>query len=527
MSTNLPVILDSRGNPIQRMAGFDGDAQYDAASFKGELKNWAPFAGSADSDLNGELDDIISRSRDADRNQPVAKATISTMSQQVVGDGLRVIPTPNYRALGKDKAWADDWAQTVQAEARAYFDSTDCDLAGIEDFSSMTSLVFQSALMNGGVLALPAWRRTMAAHRMTDYHTAFRLVEIDRLSNPNGMMDTEFMRGGVEFDGDGEPTHYHVLRHHPGDVVMGFTREWETVPAWTDWGRQRVVHVFTRDRIDQHRGVPILSTVLPDLKVADDYKSAELHAAVANALVALVAESPMGPEFIKDLFGDGETYLGMRAKHSPKFRSGVMASLFPGDKLSGFTPARPNANYGGFMESVLRPVAAASGMPLELVMRNFSALSYSGMRGMMLEVKRAASTMRSWLVRRWCNPSYQLWFEESVDKGRIPDCTAEDLYENWSAWTGSRWLGTGSGWVDPTKEADAIGSRLGLRVSSLQEECADQGKDWREVADQQATERQYYQSRGMTYPGDAPPPRSVATPPTDEPRRKQEAVDAV
>ena len=498
-----PAILDARGQPMQRVAGFGGDSQHDAASFKGELRNWVPFAGSADTDIIPELGDIISRSRDADRNQPVAKATISTIVQQVVGDGLRVVPTPNYRALGKSKEWADNWAQAVQAEADAYFGSTDCDLAGIEDFSSMTALVFQSTLMNGGTLALPHWRARSAAHRMTEYRTAFRLVEIDRLENPNSMMDTEFMRGGIEFDEDGEPTHYHVLKHHPGDVVMGFTREWDRISAWTDWGRQRVVHVFSRDRIDQHRGVPILSTVLPDLKVADDYKSAELHAAVANALVALVAESPMGPEIIKDIFGDYETYLQARAKGSPKFKSGSMVGLFPGDKLSGFTPARPNANYGGFMESVLRPVSASSGLPLELVMKNFTALSYSGMRGMMLEVKRAASTMRSWLTRRWCNPGYQLWFEEAVDRGRVPDCTLDDLYEQWSAWTRCRWLGSGSGWVDPNKEADASHLRVAYGVSSLEEECADQGKNWRDVADQQATERKYYASRGLPYPGDA------------------------
>ncbi|MBE7732164.1 phage portal protein [Devosia faecipullorum] len=503
MADNLPMILDARGNPIQRHAGFGGDSQYDAASFKGELKNWSPFPGSADTDILPELGDIISRARDADRNQPVAKATISTMVQQVVGDGLRVVPTPNYRALGKTKEWADDWAQAVQSEADAYFGSTDCDLAGIEDFSSMTALVFQSTLMNGGTLALPHWRARSAPHRMTEYRTAFRLVEIDRLENPNGMMDTEFQRGGIDFDEDGEPIGYNILRHHPGDAIMGFTREWDHVPAWTEWGRQRVVHVFSRDRIDQHRGVPVLATVLPDLKVADDYKSAELHAAVANALVALVAESPMGPEFIRDLFGDAETYLQMRAKNSPKFKSGMMAALFPGDKLAGFTPARPNANYGGFMESVLRPVSAASGMPLELVMRNFTTMNYSSLRGMMVEVKRAASTMRSWLTRRWCNPAYALWFEEAVDRGRVPDCTLDDLYENWSAWTKSRWLGSGSGWVDPNKEADAAHYRVAYGLGTLESECADQGENWRDIADQQATERKYYASRGMAYPGDA------------------------
>ena len=152
-------LLDSAGNPIKArlLAGTSvSDTAHRAASLRTrELSSWTPPLGSADSDLLSELPTLVSRSRDLVRNHGVAAGAIQTLVDNVIGTGLRLGSLPDYRALGKTKEWADEWARIVETEWRSWAESTDCDAAGALTFASMTALVFRSSLVNGEALALP------------------------------------------------------------------------------------------------------------------------------------------------------------------------------------------------------------------------------------------------------------------------------------------------------------------------------------------------------------------------------------
>jgi capsid protein len=54
--------------------------------------------------------------------------------------------------------------------------------------------------------------------------------------------------------------------------------------------------------------------------------------------------------------------------------------VFPGDKVSPFTPSRPNSGYGQFVENVLRHIGAGLNIPFELLMKDFSKTNYSSAR---------------------------------------------------------------------------------------------------------------------------------------------------
>ena len=141
-------LLDSAGNPIKAriLAGTSAsDTAHRAASLRTrELSSWMPPLGSADSDLLSELPTMVSRSRDLVRNHGVAAGAIQTLVDNVIGTGLRLASLPDYRALGKSKEWADEWARIVETEWRSWAESTDCDAAGALTFASMTALVFRS-----------------------------------------------------------------------------------------------------------------------------------------------------------------------------------------------------------------------------------------------------------------------------------------------------------------------------------------------------------------------------------------------
>ena len=136
-------ILGADGQPLQTTAShrYRFDTAHRAASTMArELSSWTPVAASPDADLLDELPTLVSRSRDLVRNHGVAAGAIQTHVDNVVGTGLRLSATPDYRALGRDKAWADDWSRSTEALWRAWAETTDCDAAQSLTFHGLTTL---------------------------------------------------------------------------------------------------------------------------------------------------------------------------------------------------------------------------------------------------------------------------------------------------------------------------------------------------------------------------------------------------
>ncbi len=112
-----------------------------------------------------------------------------------------------------------------------------------------------------------------------------------------------------------------------------------------------------------------------------------------------------------------------------------------------------------------------------------------------MEAWRFFSGRRQWLATYWARPVYALWLEEAINKGLIE---APNFYQQKQAWTRSKWIGSGRGWIDPVKEAQASNIRMNIGLSTLEEECAAQGLDWEEVLEQRAREQAKQKELGLT-----------------------------
>lgn len=467
------------------------------AGFTRDIRDWNPRRGSADADVLRDLPMLQGRSRDIERNNGVASGVIRTITDNVVGTGFRLVPRPNYLALGMDKAWADAWAVQVSSLWWQWAETTACHAGDTMTFDQLTTQILRGQLLNGGALALPLW----LPDRGDGFATKIQTVEIDRLSNPYGEFDSQFLRGGIEFDVYGAPIAYNIRDAHPGDFWLSFTPgmnlfTWTRVPRRTDFGRARVLHIFDPERSAQSRGKPMLSSVLPEFKNIDRYTMAELQAAVVNAMIALVIKTPMEQDGVAAMFGnDFDRYLDARRDHSVKLQSGGVLSLMPGDDAQSFMPQRPASGFGAFLEVMHRVIGLPAGLPYELVMKDFSKTNYSSARAAMLEAWRSFLRYRDWLGTQWCDPIYDLFLEEMVNAGRVD---APNFYDMRAAWTRCRWIGPGRGWVDPTKEAQAAQVRMASFITTLEDECAEAvGGDWREKLDQAAVEREYKISKGL------------------------------
>lgn len=485
------TLLDSRGHPLAQSQ--PDTAHYAASREARELRQWNPWLASADADLQGEVDTLVARQRDIVRNHGLASGAIQTLVDNVIGTGLVVAPKPNVRVLGWTRDVGREWARDVAAQFRTWAATRDCDVAGEMNLASLTALAFRTGLMHGEALALPYYlERPGVAWR-----TCLQLVDPDRLGTPGDKSADPNVRMGIEINQYGAPVAYYVAKRHPFDVgtsVVGLS-EYERIPARTDFGRRRVLHVHDRERTGQTRGKPIMSAVLPRFRMLSDYQRNEMKSAIVNSMIAAFIESPIGAEQLLDVFGGPagdrvagfDRYSADRAKWESKLDGGAVIPLFPGDKLTSFTPSRPNDIFGSFIETIAREIGVATGMPYELIMKDFSKTSYASVRAALMEAWRFFASRRKWMIDNWLQPVYELWLEEAVNRGTVK---APGFYDRRAAYCDSQWIGAAKGYVDPVREAQAAEDRMRIGISTLEREAAEQGADWEEILEQRAYELQ-------------------------------------
>jgi lambda family phage portal protein len=468
---------------------------HDAASVTdARTATWIPSPGSADSDLLPELSRIVPRARDLARNSGIAGGFIRTSQDNIIGHQLRLNATPDYALLGRDKEWAREWSKATEAEFRTWAETTECDAGRQHTLWGHARLALASAMTSGDHITLPLWLPRPDSR----WATRLQSIESDRLSTPPQQQADPMVRNGKRVDQYGAPVTYYIQKNHPGDVyglTTQFNRdEWEAVPAFTPWGRRRVIHLFDQERPGQSRGAPIFTKVLREFKVSSEYVGNEVHASAANAMIAAFLESDLDPQSASEVFGadpaNSEYWKSVGDSWNRKrLESGLLLQVPVGAKVSGFNPNRPNVAFGPFLEYVSRYIGAGLNIPYELLMKDFSKTNYSSARAALLEAWRYFLSYRRTFTDQYLSAVYALWMEEAVNTGRVE---APDFYSNTYAYLRARWTFAGRGWVDPVKEAQAAKLRLETGLSTLEAECAEQGQDWEEVAEQRAVESDYY-----------------------------------
>lgn len=522
------MTLNARVRPVasENLPARSASAHFGASNAR-EFYSWAPSQGSADSDLLPDIGTLRPRSRDLFRNHGIASGGLQTQIDNILGTGARLSATPDYRALGKDKAWADEWSKVVESSWREWSETTACDVSRQLTLRAMSTQVLRGALMNGDALALAMW----TPGRGSRFATCLQVVESDRLSTPNGKIDGPNLRGGIETDEYGEPTAYHIQKAHPGDFytagLSGDQWTWERIPAKTPWGRQRVIHVHDKERTGQTRGKPFLAAVIAQFRMLDHYQRVTLQSAVAQAMISAFIETPLDASAVSELLGADladakvQEYMAAQREMIAPMKGASVMALPPGSQMKPFMPGQPTDQFAPFVEAVIRHIGVGLNLPYELLLKDFSKTNYSSARAALLEAWRFFAGRRAWLTDCWYTPVYRLWLEEAVN-GFSP-VEAPGFYANRFAYERAKWIWPGRGWIDPVKEAEASRIRMDANLSTLQQECAEQGLDWEEVLEQRAAEVARMRELGL--PEQQPLPTGPGRP-AQQPQQQEEPIPA-
>lgn len=523
-----PALIDVHGNALtapRPHAGLSGEARnfypYDAANlFSADTADWLPWVQSPDHEYNIHRDRIVARSRDLRRNDGWASGGITALLDEVIGSHFRLWSQPDYRALSLvnkkfDDKWAADFKNTFEARFRTWAEDPSfyCDSTQQLSFVQMMRLGLACKLVDGEDLIKLDYDPEIVGYGAGHYATSVLLIDCDRLSNPMEMIDTIDRRGGVQLSPKEIPLGYHIRRAHQGDWYGAVqSMEWDYIPRRTSFGRTVMVHDFDRDRVGQHRGIPVYAPIMNRLKMLTTFDRAELQAAVINAIFSLTVTSPYDPASMKDAMDTGQEgdhlwYWKNRKEYRQErplaLQDARILNLFPGEKAETLKSERPNAVHDAFAHYALRHMAAALGTTAEKMTKDWSKVNYSSARAGILDARRTTRRRMGDFTTGTAIPIAAAVLEEMMDKGEIPlpkSGEVPDFQEMRGAYSHMRFIGPGQGWIDPVKEAQAAVLRMDAGISTLEQECADQGGNAEENMDTRQREIAEFKRRGIPLP---------------------------
>ena len=258
-----------------------GYAGAGASTSKRNFLGWKPFSQTADQDITANLPILRNRSRALYVGGGLPRGAINKLVTNVVGSGLMLNSQIDYNYLGISRDEASQIERTIEREFKLWADDKySCDIGNSVNFYEMQGLAFLSMLMSGDCFVL----LPQLLRKGNSYRLKLQLLESDRVTNPINPDITKDILEGIESDTYGAPIAYHIKqRNSPLDHETKFAR----VEAYTKNGRANVLHLMTRERPEQRRGIPLISGIIEQVKQLTRYADAELDAAVLSAFFTI------------------------------------------------------------------------------------------------------------------------------------------------------------------------------------------------------------------------------------------------
>ena len=465
---------------------------YEAGTFTRRTLNWrAPTTGANTSLLNN-LQTLRDRSRLAIRNDGYAKGVIDKLVSNIVGTGIKPL----------SKATEAEFRAAVQDLWLRWTDESDAD--GVLDWYGQEAQAVRCWLEAGEVFV--RLRGRLPEDGMTVPLQA-QVIEPELCPHTySGVGPTgNRIRAGIEFDPIGRRTAYYFFAQRPGDLNDWDPGDLRRVPA------DSVIHVFDPLRAGQIRGLPHLTQALLKLWELDKFDDATLLRQQLSNLFAGFLKRPSG-----DLNAEVNPLTGLTPDGSRDGRdvvsmeAGTFQELAPGEEVEFSEPPDPPLTYPSFMKQQLMSVAAATGVPYEVLTGDMVGLNDRVMRVILHEFRRGIVAKQFHIVAfQLCCPVWKAWMDRVVLSGALP-IPAAAYAKDPSPWADVKWMPQGWPYIHPVQDVQAAERAIRAGFTSRSAVVSEQGEDSEVIDQEQADDNKRADGLGLTYESDGRKPLAAA-----------------
>ena len=309
-------------------------------------------------------------------------------------------------------------------------------------------------------------------------------LEADQVTTPLPLGLMEAVTDGLTLHPvTGRPTHYEVLRQHPGDFWLPNSN-----PLAVDkYPAEYVIHWFQKVRPGQVRGIPVFAPSLDLFAELRSFRRSVLAAAqIAANLTALLESSAPAPDDDED--DDNPNNPLPRAP----IERGMMTQLPAGFKVTAFDPKHPATTYDMYMKACICEAIRPLSYPLNLALGSSKDFNFSSSKLDIVNYRSSLTIERAECNRTALNQIFAVWYPEAVLEGVIPAFDGIKLPPRAWYWPGFEPL-------DPLVEANADHERRAHGTLTDREYWARRGFDHHDVYRQLAEEQEERESLGLVF----------------------------
>ncbi len=414
---------------------------------------------------------ILQNTRTAYTESIHARSIVRRYADTVVDTGLKLLPTPKHQILGISPEQAEEWADNVAQRFDCWFASKQCTRDEVDNGYQLQRFIEILTRRDGEYFV-----RFHYSPRK-DLMSPLQLSIVDPTQILGyGVADTyAFNRSyadGIIRDAGGKEIAYKVqVLTEKGYAEM-------TIPAIGPRSRRRfMLHGYTRDFVDQGRGMSDFAHALQEFSNITDFSQAQIMKAIAQSQFTFTVvpnkDGPasdaglgVGAGFFDAEYGgvesDVPTATGEPSHYAYSSRpewtarqpgSTVITGLQSGEGLQAVQNTAPSEQFATFVESIMTNLAASVSMPIEVLTMKFGR-SYTASMGALILFWRVAERARYEQKWDWLDQVYEAWISEELAAGRISAPGWSDPVMR-QAWLSSRWGGAPMPIIDPSKQSKA------------------------------------------------------------------------
>jgi len=433
--------------------------------------------GSANSALELAGRSLREQARHFDQSSDLAHGILNTLVQNTVGaTGITVEPMPRDRS-GK---MLFDLAAEIKREIGIF--SRRPEVTWEHTWPACQRLMARSRYRDGEAFAQHLAGSISGLDHGKPLNYSIEMIESDMVPMDETILGDRRIRMGVELNAWNRITHYHVYKHHPGDLYSTAIPETKRVRA------DRMMHTKMVHRIGQIRGVSIFAPVLIRLDDIKDYEDSERIAAkVAASMAAYIKKG--SPDIYDEDYDEDEDY----EPRNMRFRPGmVFDDLYPGEDIGTIDTNRPNTNLEAFRNGQLRMAASATSTTFSSIAKTYDG-TFSAQRQELVEGYGAYQILAVDNVDQFVRPTIEKVIAVAVQTGRIrlpSNIDEETLYD-------AMYIAPQMPWVDPVKEATGYEILKNEDLAAPQEIIRKRGQDPVQVLDQKQLWDQMMRDRNL------------------------------
>jgi len=491
MASLLKTARRRMANAFKVLGG--ANPHFEAASHSPRLRGIEPSKTHINRAIASAGETLTARSRWLYDNEPIYGSAVDEWVSAVVSDGIK--PHPRIKGFKHEKnqllglwwAWVDE-----------------ADYTGESDFYGLQETIAREVFMTGECFVrlriTPPDETSTVPLKLEIYPSEMLDVTYDALAEIQG----NYIRMGIEFNGQGQRVAYHFFRYHPHDdrphSMAGFDqRERVRIEA------QNIIHIKENRQAGQLRGSPKITRSLVKLFQLEAYDDAELERKKTASMFSgfLIGRT-------ENFFNNNED----KDSYPPTIQPGAMVDLGDDKDIRFSTPAEVGGSYEPFQYRNLLKICAGLNMPYAVVTGDVTRGNFSNVRTAIIQFRRHVKQWRANVMAFQLNRVVWARFVEVAQISGAVDLP--DFDNNPQSWLECESFAPPLEMIEPVKdiaaEKEEIRAGLKTRTMALNERGYDRDDIDAEIAD----ERDQASARGLTFDTDIAANDSTAQPPIEE-----------